>query len=130
MSTAVWFTLEGVTEALASELDPEWNIKVDAFEIWRDDAYGVLRQADYPRGVWRFRVERQRQRGTGPPHAAYLKPSLASTNSRPYFLDKSSTMSGDAGKAIARVYDLAQLEDPPLGLPLGNDGMSQRRRQI
>ncbi|THG94377.1 hypothetical protein EW026_g7084 [Hermanssonia centrifuga] len=104
--------LEGITETLASELDPEWNIKITLVEFGGFETRG------------RDSLVR------APPHAAYLKPSLASAASRSYLLNKNVRISGDAGKAIAKVYNLAQLEDPPLRLPLGNDAVTGFREKV
>ncbi|THG96423.1 hypothetical protein EW026_g5403 [Hermanssonia centrifuga] len=104
--------LEGVTETLASELDPEWNIKITLVEFGGFETKGRDNMVQVPA------------------HAAYLKPSLVSAATRSYLLNTSVRIGGDAVKAIAKVYDLAQLENPPLRLPLGKDTVAGFREKL
>ncbi|KZT67195.1 NAD(P)-binding protein [Daedalea quercina L-15889] len=92
------FALEGVTEALAAELDPTWNIKVTLLEP------GSFYTGGHGRGDF------------APPHPAYKQP------------DVSKMLNGegmsDPVKGVEAVYRMASLHNPPLHFPLGKDALA------
>ncbi|KAH9830850.1 uncharacterized protein C8Q71DRAFT_784821 [Rhodofomes roseus] len=90
--------MEGITEALAAEVDPSWNIKVTLLEP------GSFYTGGHGRG------------DLAPPHPAYKQP------------DMSKMLSGegmsDPVKGVEIIYRLASLPNPPLHLPLGPDAVA------
>ncbi|KAI0629806.1 NAD-P-binding protein [Trametes polyzona] len=93
------FALEGLTESVAGELDPAWNIKVTLIE---------------PAG---FHTEGPKKAVWGTPHPAYSNPALPATQMRKNFHQFEGY--GDARKGAEAFYKIALVEDPPLRLPLG-----------
>ncbi|KAI0821793.1 NAD-P-binding protein [Trametes gibbosa] len=105
--------IEGLTETLAMELDPEWNIKVTIIPLG-----GFVTNA-----VSTSMVKL-------PPHPAYSKATLPSAASRKAILasltdglDPLYAVKGDAKKAAHAIYRLSELPDPPLRLMLGKESV-------
>ncbi|KAI0642904.1 NAD-P-binding protein, partial [Trametes meyenii] len=92
--------LEGLTESLAAELDPSWNIKVTLIE---------------PAG---FQTGGQSKVVWGPPHPAYSNPELPATKMRSSF--GQYRPGADAHKGAEAFYSIALLEDPPMHFPIGD----------
>ncbi|KAJ8455184.1 hypothetical protein ONZ51_g12589 [Trametes cubensis] len=107
---ALWAALEGVSESLAAELDPAWNIMVTIIE---------------PGG---YRTEGLSKVQWATSHPAYANPDLPATKMRGFW-DKISPF-GDPRKAVRRFYEIASLSDPPLHLPLGKDAIATVRGKI
>ncbi|CAL1713830.1 unnamed protein product [Somion occarium] len=105
--------LEGLTEAMAKELDPEWNIKIVIIEP------GVFRTNITSTSLIKI-----------PPHPAYAKPTNPSTFVRSLFEPSAESHGSDAAKACEKFYDLAQLPDPPLRFPVGKDVFGRIRTQL
>ncbi|TFK68031.1 NAD(P)-binding protein [Pluteus cervinus] len=93
------FALEGLTEAVAQEINPEWNIKITLVEAGH------------------FKTNISRHRGRIPAHPAYNH--LAK---RPSVADPVVNV-GDPVKLCEALYGLAGLGNPPLRLVLGNDAL-------
>uniref|UniRef100_A0A5K1JYQ7 Probable 3-oxoacyl-[acyl-carrier-protein] reductase oxidoreductase (EC) n=1 Tax=Ganoderma boninense TaxID=34458 RepID=A0A5K1JYQ7_9APHY len=91
--------LEGLTESLASELDPSWNIKVT-----------LVNPAS-------FHTEGQAKTTWAPPHPAYSSSELPAARMRGGW--GSYAPSGDVHKAVEVIYRLASEPEPPLHLLLG-----------
>ncbi|KAM5541137.1 hypothetical protein V8D89_005066 [Ganoderma adspersum] len=91
--------LEGLTESLASELDPAWNIKVT-----------LVNPAS-------FHTEGQAKTTWAPPHPAYSSPDLPASRMRGGW--GSYAPSGDVHKAVEVIYRLASEPNPPLHFLLG-----------
>jgi len=104
------FALEGLTESLAAEMRPEWNIKITLLEL----------------GGFRTNAGRSMVRTS--PHPAYIDMDLKQATARNY-LQVNPRMPGDATKAAAIIYKLAALPDPPLRLPLGKDALEVVKRK-
>ncbi|KAH9929315.1 NAD-P-binding protein [Amylocystis lapponica] len=104
------FAFEGLSEALAAELDPEWNIKITLVE---------------PGG---FKTDGLSRMDVVPPHPAYIKPTLKSSVVRKW-LGGDPVLRGDTAKATALFYKLVALPDPPLHLPLGKDSLALIKRK-
>ncbi|KAI0642844.1 NAD-P-binding protein [Trametes meyenii] len=104
------FALEGLTESLAAELDPAWNIKVTLIE---------------PGG---FQTEAVNKAAFGPEHPAYSSnPELPSSRLRRLW--GTFALPGDPWKAVEAFYEIAALPEPPLHLPLGKDSVEFARRK-
>ncbi|KAI0329004.1 NAD-P-binding protein [Cubamyces sp. BRFM 1775] len=91
--------LEGLTESLAAELDPAWNIKVTLIE---------------PAG---FETGGQSKVNWGMPHPAYSNPALPATRMRNSF--GQYRPGSDARKGAEAFYNIALVDKPPLHLPIG-----------
>ncbi|KAH9830716.1 uncharacterized protein C8Q71DRAFT_862173 [Rhodofomes roseus] len=102
------FALEGFTEGLASELRPEWNIKVTSIVL----------------GSYHTNAGRNMKRP--PPHPAYVDATTQHPTARLYLYTKSAAYPEDAAHLICKV---AELQDPPLRLPLGQDAVEVLRRK-
>ena len=63
-------------------------------------------------------------------HPAYTNPALPGAASRRAFEDKTDKWPGDTRKAVAKIYELAQLEDPPLRFALGKDCIATHRAKL
>ncbi|CAL1707673.1 unnamed protein product [Somion occarium] len=98
--------IEGLSESLAQELDPEWNIKITIIEP------GAFRTSLSSTGLVKT-----------PVHSAYAKASLASAQFRA-FVNQMVHQGADPAKAAEKLYHLAHLPEPPLRLPLGKDAVS------
>jgi len=107
---ATKFALEGLSEALAAELDPDWNIKISLIELGA------------------FRTNALNNAAFLPPHPAYTKPVLASAILRKWL--QNPDIKGDSQRAVEAMYRLAALPDPPLHLPLGKDAVQIARSKI
>jgi len=103
--------LEGFTQALSGELDPDWNIKISLVDLGGFKSDALTRSAIHL-----------------PVHPAYTKPGLPATVSREFFARKDTV--GDPRKVVVKWYELAQLSDPPMRLVLGKDAVRLVRTQI
>ncbi|PCH43479.1 NAD(P)-binding protein [Wolfiporia cocos MD-104 SS10] len=103
------FALEGLTEALASELQPEWNIKVTLVELG-----GFLTNAG--RNMVRI-----------PPHPAYVDPVTQVPSARAYFANDPEF--SHPVKGVAVIYRIAAMSDPPLHFPLGGGAVKAARKK-
>ncbi|PIL34926.1 hypothetical protein GSI_02713 [Ganoderma sinense ZZ0214-1] len=108
--TASKHALEGLTESLASELDPSWNIKVT-----------LVNPAS-------FHTEGQAKTTWAPPHPAYSSSDLPATRMRGGW--GSYAPSGDVHKAVEVIYRLASEPDPPLHLLLGEVAHTYVKQKI
>lgn len=108
---ATKFALEGLTDGLAKELRPEWNIKITLIEpgATNTEAAGTF--------------------ATTPAHAAYTAADSVVTNVRGGF-QSMMTNGADVKLAVVEVYKLSELEQPPLRLPLGKDSINIIRQQL
>ncbi|KAH7884706.1 hypothetical protein F5I97DRAFT_1929545 [Phlebopus sp. FC_14] len=88
------FALEGLSESLALELDPKWNIKITIV-------------APGP-----FHTDALSNVSAEPVHPAYTDESLGSAQQR-LFVSKNE-QDGDSRKAVAVLEKLSHLENPPL----------------
>ncbi|KAI0272755.1 hypothetical protein BC834DRAFT_361950 [Gloeopeniophorella convolvens] len=104
------FALEGLTESLAAELDPKWNIKVTSI------AAGAFATAIIDKLY------------TAPIHPAYDHDTNPVKVLRGLF--NSWESKGDPDKAARAIYQLAALPEPPLHFPLGKDAVEAVRAKI
>ncbi|KAJ3486252.1 hypothetical protein NLI96_g4376 [Meripilus lineatus] len=102
--------LEGFVETLASELDPEWNIKLTLLEpgIFRTGAVSNVRKIPVP--------------------DAYNKPTLPTFVIRGIINDPNT--GADPRKAVKQFYKVASLPDPPLRLAIGLDAVGAIKQQL
>ncbi|THH02003.1 hypothetical protein EW026_g795 [Hermanssonia centrifuga] len=106
--------LEGLTEAFASELDPEWNIKVTLI------VPGTFKTKATTNAVFI------------PPHPSYTpstSPAAAIRKALEH-LDDPGNKLGDPLKAIQKIYELSSLPQPPLRLMLGQDAITYVRSHL
>ncbi|KAE9397752.1 NAD(P)-binding protein [Gymnopus androsaceus JB14] len=94
---------EALTEALANEMDPAWNIKITVIEP----------------GAFKTRAHTDNNIVV-PSHPAYAnKPSLGSNKMRKWFADGSG-ITGDPTLAAKRIYEFTQDESAPIRIQLGD----------
>ncbi|KAG1810556.1 uncharacterized protein BJ212DRAFT_1570059 [Suillus subaureus] len=105
------FALEGLSESLASELDPAWNIKVTIIEP----------------GPFRTKIFKENRR-VASQHPAYANPDLPSSQARQFMA--SDKIDGDADKAVVAIEKLTHLDDVPMRLPLHRRVVASTRDKI
>jgi NAD(P)-dependent dehydrogenase (short-subunit alcohol dehydrogenase family) len=98
------FAVEGFTESLAQELDPEWNIKVTVVDFGH------------------FQTNAFKDAYQQPIHPAYTNPSLPSTKGREFWQNPNVVRS-DPSKAAKGLYEFSKLEDPPVRWAIGKDAV-------
>ncbi|TDL15493.1 NAD(P)-binding protein [Rickenella mellea] len=100
------YALEGMTESLAAELDPAWNIKVTLAEM------GFFRTNFVKNHTYKVYT-----------HPAYTNPQILGNITRSMLAKVDPTMiKGDPDKLAKRLYELANVQDPPLRVLLGLEG--------
>ncbi|KAK7691653.1 hypothetical protein QCA50_005052 [Cerrena zonata] len=107
--------LEAMTETLALELDPAWNIKVTLLQPAMFDTPGRTNLINTP------------------PHPAYTSPTSTSKSPLPSVLTRqyvTMPFPGDTAKAAAAIYKLSELENPPMRLPLGKHAVRLAREKM
>ncbi|KAG0696448.1 hypothetical protein DFH29DRAFT_951016 [Suillus ampliporus] len=105
------FALEGLSESLAKELDPAWNIKVTIIEP----------------GPFRTKIFQENKR-VASQHPAYANPALLSSQFRQFFA--SDKIDGDADKAVVAIEKLTHLDDVPMRLPLHRRVIISAREKV
>lgn len=105
------FALEGLSESLAKELDPAWNIKVTIIEP----------------GPFRTKIFSGNQR-LASQHPAYINPGLPGSQIRQFVV--SDNVDGDADKAVVAIEKLSHLDDVPMRLPLHRKVVASARDKI
>ncbi|TCD70173.1 hypothetical protein EIP91_004643 [Steccherinum ochraceum] len=110
--SAAKYALEGFSQALSTELVPSWNIKIIISEPGGFSTDGTSRSA----------VQL-------PPNPLYNKPELPSVTFREYVKQGGNSV-GDPRKAAAKWFELVEMPDPPLRLPLGLDALESGRKQL
>ncbi|KAI6114069.1 hypothetical protein F5141DRAFT_1104021 [Pisolithus sp. B1] len=98
---SAWYSIEGLVEALATEVSPNWNIKVTIVEP----------------GPFRTNCPTTNM-VTEPVHPAYDDPTLPSSEFRKMMSNADAKFDGDPIKLADAMYKLVYLKDPPLRLPL------------
>ncbi|KAI0738147.1 NAD-P-binding protein [Daedaleopsis nitida] len=109
--SATKHAIEGLTETLAKELDPAWNIKVTLVPL------GAFATSAVSVGMVKLLQ-----------HPAYTNPALPSVLYRQAILastgavhDPLFEVKGDTAKAVKVLYRLSELSSPPMRLFLGKD---------
>ncbi|KAI0811179.1 hypothetical protein BC629DRAFT_1589916 [Irpex lacteus] len=112
--SATKHALEAITEALASELDPKWNIKVTLVEA------GAFRTSVF-QSIVQFPIP-----------DIYLTPGSGVAQVNKIFEEilKPETKMGDPQKFAEKIWQLLALPDPPLRLPLGPDAVDLIEGQL
>ncbi|KIJ64081.1 hypothetical protein HYDPIDRAFT_91317 [Hydnomerulius pinastri MD-312] len=98
-SASLTSALEGLSECLADELDPAWNIKVTILEP----------------GPYRTQMPQNSRLATQ--HPAYANPALPGSQFR-QFVTNTESYDGNVDKAVAAIERFSHLEDAPMRLPL------------
>ncbi|KAH7915491.1 NAD(P)-binding protein [Hygrophoropsis aurantiaca] len=114
-STKALIALEGLSEALVSELDPSWNIKITIVQP------GPFRtKAPFENAIHE------------PPHPAYTKPDLPTIMGRALFKlpEGNAYFNGDPKKFAAAVLKISSDENPPLRLPLQEKTVEAMKQKI
>ncbi|KAK7690665.1 hypothetical protein QCA50_005764 [Cerrena zonata] len=109
--TASKHALEGLMEAFAGELDPDWNIKISNLEL----GY--------------FRTEIMKKLSTVYAHPAYTKPTLPTVAARTILLGDLPGGSAPA-EGVQRIFDLSLLPDIPLHFALGKDAVGAIKAHV
>ena len=110
------FALEGVSQALAKELDPSWGIKITLLEI------GAFNTSI---------ISEQENLHVMPVHPAYTSADLGSAAVREYIANgKATENGGDASKAAREIYNLAFDDSVGLRVPLGLDAIAYVSDQV
>ncbi|KAI9065969.1 NAD-P-binding protein [Trametes sanguinea] len=104
------FALEGLSECLASELDPSWNIKVTLVQP------GSYQTPGFGKVIW------------SPPHPAYSNPELPASKLRAVWDSISSP--GDPAKAAKVFYEIGNMANPPVHVPVGKDSIAVIRKKL
>ncbi|KAH7911691.1 hypothetical protein BJ138DRAFT_1085149 [Hygrophoropsis aurantiaca] len=91
---------QAISESLAQELDPKWNIKITL----------VAPGPFMTEGIRVPSVQIQ------DPHPTYTEPQLPGQQQREFF--KSSKIYGDTAKAVIVMERLAHVDEPPVRMPL------------
>jgi len=107
---ATKFALEGLTEALAEEVDPAWNIKITVVDFGN------------------FQTNAFKDAYKQPMHPAYNNPELPSTKTREYW--KHPNVYPDPSKAAEKLFELSKLENPPVRLAIGKDAVSGVMKKV
>ncbi len=110
------FALEGITQALAEELHPSWNIKLTIIEL----------------GSFRTRIiDTQENLHVLPPHPAYVGPDFRSAAVRAYMASGKAAENGaDANKAAREIYNIALDASAGLRVPLGLDTIAIVKKHL
>ncbi|KAJ7097524.1 hypothetical protein C8R44DRAFT_717153 [Mycena epipterygia] len=99
-------SLEGITESIAAELDPAWNIKITLAEM------GFFRTNFVKNHTYSVYA-----------HPAYTAPTLLGNVTRAMLaVVDPSMIKGDPDKLARRLYELSRLDDPPVRVMLGAEG--------
>ncbi|RPD71616.1 NAD-P-binding protein [Lentinus tigrinus ALCF2SS1-7] len=102
--------LNGLTECVAAEIDPAWNIKITLIEPGS------------------FNTELISKTTFSDPHPAYSNPNLPFTRLRESWATRVGR--GDSRKAAEVFYKLAGLPDPPLHFVVGGDAIQMARDKL
>lgn len=125
---------EALSEGLAEELHPNWNIKVSCSYMTitciplRTDCCGSLQVTILEPGPFRTKCPTDNAI-TDPIHPAYTDPSLPTMRWRGIFGSPGRVFNGDPDKFAEAVYRVAYLEDPPLRLPIHPVSLAVLRRK-
>jgi hypothetical protein len=125
------FALEGLSEALASELDPAWNIKVRVASMSTSfHSHYVLMYTQVTivePGPFRTQLS-QANSNIAPVHPAYTDSNLPGSKFRELF-QTGVTYDGDPEKACIAFEKVSRLEDPPIRLPLHRGVLAMASRK-
>ncbi|KAI0754411.1 NAD-P-binding protein [Daedaleopsis nitida] len=111
------FALEGLTESLAAEIDPAWNIKANTSLL----QVTLIEPAS-------FHTEGQAKVTWAPAHPAYTNLALPAMEMRNGW--GTYAPPGDVNKAVEVIFNFASEPDPPLHLPLGERAIGFARKKI
>ncbi|CAL1707734.1 unnamed protein product [Somion occarium] len=109
--SAAKHALEGFSVALASELDPAWDIKITLVEPAMFRTGGIAAAVVYPT------------------HPAYDNPALPSSAIRAVAANP-AFFPNDPAKAAGVLYRLSTLPEPPLRLALGKEAVAGIKDEI
>ena len=123
--------LEGITEVIATELDPAWNIKVCIFaraQVCRALTPTCTKITLLEPGFTISGALEKALDNWATPHPAYAgNPDLPVAKWR---RGEASVEWKDTRRMMQMCYKVADLEDPPLRLVIGRDAVSAVREKI
>ncbi|KAF7306278.1 NAD(P)-binding protein [Mycena indigotica] len=121
-------TLEGLTEALAGEVDPAWNIKVLRSPLVHCDGSHDRQISVIGPGAFKTGMHGDRTLKFPAP-SAYDKEGLPSRFVREWFEDGSG-IRGNPAAAAETIFKFSQLETPPKRWAVGKDAIGGVRIKI
>ncbi|KIP12343.1 hypothetical protein PHLGIDRAFT_124234 [Phlebiopsis gigantea 11061_1 CR5-6] len=106
--------LEGVTQSLAEEISPEWNIKITS----------VL--------PGQFRTSVMQNGFMAPPHPAYGEPTNPAFQVRKAVVAAAAPdfKLNDVAKGARKIYEISELADPPYRIIFGTDAVGFVQAQL
>ncbi|KAF8996904.1 hypothetical protein BDQ17DRAFT_1284212 [Cyathus striatus] len=107
---ATKFALIGLSEAIAKEVDPSWNIKITILDI----------------GVFNTRARDTGSLTVVPPHPAYVNTTGAIRS----YIANSQDSGGDSDKAAREMYRIAHDDDAPLHIAFGLDAVDVMKGKV
>ncbi|OJT03841.1 hypothetical protein TRAPUB_5481, partial [Trametes pubescens] len=128
------FALEAVTESLAAEIDPTWNIKVSIADrrntavVRPSLTVHMLALQVTLIALGAFATEGVQKITWSAPHPAYSKPELPVNGLRNMWA--SFNPQGDVKKAVEVFYTVAGLPDPPLHIAVGKDSIEMSKAKL
>lgn len=124
--------LEAVSESIAAEIDPSWNIKVSLANC-NTAAVGPSLTQMFSLQVTlielgAFSTEGIQKIAWSTPHPAYSKPELPVHGLRNMW-DQFNPQ-GDVKKAVEVFYTVAGLPEPPLHIAVGKDSIEMSKAKL
>lgn len=126
--------LEGFTESLSYEIHPAWNIKVCTVTPVRPHHRSRIHLQITSVEPGAFKSDILSAMQIAPQHPAYADPSLPVVIARQSF--ETGPTAGDfvekfgladTAAGVQKIYELTELPDPPLRLPLSLDAVARIR---
>ncbi|EMD35471.1 hypothetical protein CERSUDRAFT_116215 [Gelatoporia subvermispora B] len=100
------FAFEGLSEAIAGEIHPSWNIKVTLIEPGPFRTTANINVANIPQLV-----------------------EYADTAATPGRIYMKQEVADDTRKAVVKIYDLTNMAEPPLHFPIGKPAVDVMKRK-
>lgn len=126
--------IEGLTECVAAEVDPSWNIKVCTFPV-RYLKHASAEAKLRPKfsilcpGNFRTPIVDNSAPTNRPIHSAYTAPELPSTALREW-LKHPENFKGDPAKIAQLIYDIATSSSPAFRYFVGSDALQAMRVHV
>lgn len=122
--------VEGMTESLAKELDPAWNIKACRLDS-RSPAsillISALTQVTIIEPGWIYSECAPKAKWPGPQHIVYGNPDTPTSRMRK---EGFSVEWKDTKRSVETFYRFASIPDPPLHFIVGRDAIAATRSKV